>query len=54
MCLAENLKIKTYVNIKVPKSINLDYKDAGILLGNILDNAIESCKKINRKTDGLK
>ena len=54
MCLAENLKIKTYVNIKVPKSVNLDYKDAGILLGNILDNAIESCKKINMEDRWIK
>ena len=41
---AENLEIKTDVNIEVSKSVSLDYKDAGILLGNILDNAIEACE----------
>ena len=51
---AENLEIKTDVNIKVPKSVSLDYKDAGILLGNILDNAIEACEKINKKERWIK
>ena len=41
---AENLDIKTDVNIKESKNVSLDYKDAGILLGNILDNAIEACE----------
>lgn len=46
---AENLEIKTDVNIEVSKSVSLDYKDAGILLGNILDNAIEACER--KKTE---
>lgn len=45
---AEKLEIQTDVNIKLSKSVSLDYKDAGILLGNILDNAIEACAKINK------
>ena len=46
---AEKLKITTEVNVKVSKNVGLDYKDAGILLGNILDNAIEACEKVSRK-----
>lgn len=45
---AEKLNVKTEVNIKIPKSVSFDYKDAGILLGNILDNAIEACERINQ------
>ena len=51
---AKNLEIKTDVNIKVSKAIHLDYKDAGILLGNILDNAIEACEKIKKKERWIK
>lgn len=38
--------IKTNVSILVPKQLNLDYSDAGILFGNLLDNAIEACTKV--------
>mgnify|MGYP000679615135 FL=1 len=46
---AENLKIKTDVCIQVAKGVKLDYKDVGILLGNILDNAIEACKRMSKE-----
>lgn len=51
---AENLNIKTDVNIKVSRSVSLDYKDAGILLGNILDNAIEACERVNKEERWIK
>ena len=51
---AKKLEIKTDVNIKVSKAIHIDYKDAGILLGNILDNAIEACEKIKKKERWIK
>jgi sensor histidine kinase YesM len=51
---AENLGIRTNVDIKVPKTVALDYKDAGILLGNILDNAIEACERINQNRRWIK
>ena len=51
---AENLEMKTDVNIKVSKSVSLDYKDAGILLGNILDNAIEACEKMSKEDRWIK
>lgn len=51
---AENLEIKTDVSIKLSKSVSLDYKDAGILLGNILDNAIEACERIDQNRRWIK
>lgn len=51
---AENLEIKTDVNIKIPQTVSLDYKDAGILLGNILDNAIEACERVNKEERWIK
>jgi two-component system sensor histidine kinase AgrC len=39
-------KIKVSTSILVPKEMNLDYSDAGILLGNLLDNATEACEKL--------
>lgn len=44
--IAEEKKIETDVSVLVPKQMNLDYSAAGILLGNLLDNAIEACEKI--------
>ena len=46
--------IKTDVNIKVSKAVSLNYKDAGILLGNILDNAMEACEKIRKEKRWIK
>lgn len=51
---AEKLGITTDVDIKVSKAVSLDYKDAGILLGNILDNAIEACEKISKEDRWIK
>ena len=51
---AENLNIKTDVNIKVSRTVSFDYKDAGILLGNILDNAIEACEGVNKEERWIK
>jgi two-component system sensor histidine kinase AgrC len=44
--VAERKKIKVSTSILVPKEMNLDYSDAGILLGNLLDNATEACEKL--------
>lgn len=43
---AQKRHIATEVSVLVPKQMNLDYSAAGILLGNLLDNAIEACVKI--------
>ena len=51
---AENLNIKAEVDVKVPRFVSMDYKDAGILLGNILDNAMEACEKISKEDRWIK
>ena len=47
-------KIKYKINVIVPEKIYIDDADLCILLGNILDNAIESCKKINMEDRWIK
>lgn len=44
---AKSQRIDVDVSVMIPQYINLDYKDAGVLLGNLLDNAIEACCKLN-------
>lgn len=44
--LANKHSITTEVSILLPRKINMEYGDAGILLGNLLDNAIEACMKL--------
>lgn len=45
---ANELNIRTDVSVSIPQSTLLDYKDAGVLLGNIMDNAIEACEKVDK------
>lgn len=44
---AKNLDIKIDYELDLPEVINISYGDMGIIFGNILDNAIEACEKIN-------
>lgn len=46
MQLAEEANIKCNISVFVPKRINMDYGDAGILLGNLMDNCIEACQEL--------
>lgn len=46
---AEKVGIKVDVSVLIPSSINMQSSDVGILLGNLLDNAIEACEKISKK-----
>ena len=46
---AEKEKIRCKINVFIPKLINMDYGDAGILYGNLLDNSIEACKELPTK-----
>lgn len=39
-------QINFEISIRVPAKIDLDYGDAGILLGNLLDNSIESAEQV--------
>ena len=43
----ENIKVET--EIVVPKQLNIDIADFVTLLGNLLDNALEALKKVDRE-----
>lgn len=57
-CKLQNAKdngIKVDVDVIVPFNLKFDYSDIGILIGNLLDNAIEACnRKINNKEKWIK
>lgn len=42
-------KININFDINLPKSLPIEYVDLSIVLGNLLDNAIESCMKSGNK-----
>lgn len=44
--IANKKNIKMNISILIPEKINIPYSDAGILIGNLLDNAIEACEDI--------
>ena len=44
---SENIKVET--EIVVPKQLNIDIADLVTLLGNLLDNALEALKKVDRE-----
>lgn len=46
---AQVADIKIESNIFVPKYMNIDYGDMGVLFGNLLDNAIEANQGVDRK-----
>lgn len=41
---AEGIEVETH--IRIPKRMQLEYGDIGVLYGNLLDNAIEACVKV--------
>ena len=45
--LAESKGIKFLKNIQIPENLKLDAVDVSVIFGNLLDNAIEACDKIN-------
>ena len=44
--VCESMQIDTEISVLIPQRLNLEYSDVGILLGNLLDNAVEACAKI--------
>ena len=44
--IAKREKITVSTEIMIPTDFNLEYGDIGVLYGNLLDNAIEACRKI--------
>lgn len=43
---AQNRNIRLKTEISIPNNLDISFEDAVILLGNIMDNAIEACNKI--------
>jgi sensor histidine kinase regulating citrate/malate metabolism len=44
---AKSKDIKLQTNINIPDDLIVDEKDIATILGNILDNAIEACEKLD-------
>lgn len=47
--VSKGINIKT--EIYIPRNLNCDNMDMVIILGNLLDNAIEACEKVNNNKD---
>lgn len=47
--MAEEKNIECTLDIVIPKNLNISDEDAVIILGNLLDNAIEACLKLENK-----
>lgn len=45
--IARKENIRKEISIQIPKKMQLDYGDIGVLYGNLLDNAIEACRKLD-------
>ena len=44
--VAKSDKIRIDTTIRIPKQMQLEHGDIGVLYGNLLDNAIEACRKV--------
>lgn len=49
---AEGVKVDT--SIRIPKQMQLEHGDIGVLYGNLLDNAIEACRKVVKEKRFIK
>lgn len=47
--MAKTEGIRVDFQILIPKYLQIDYGDVGVLYGNLLDNAIEACRKVPEK-----
>lgn len=45
---AKSEGIETDIYVLIPKGLKLEYGDTGVLYGNLLDNAIEACQKVEK------
>lgn len=43
---AKDMDIKVKTEISIPSNIDISFEDCVILIGNIIDNAIEACNKV--------
>jgi len=53
LTVAKMLNIKVEKTIQIPSDLQLDPVDSCILFGNIMDNAIEACSRINSDTKNI-
>lgn len=51
---AKSKDINIEYKIDLPNNLNLTYGEMGILYGNLLDNAIEACEKLEMKSRNIK
>lgn len=49
--LAKSKNIKVDAKAIVPKELNMSEVDLSIIIGNLMDNAIEACMKVERESD---
>ncbi|GLB25351.1 sensor histidine kinase [Lacrimispora xylanolytica] len=47
--LSQHFYVKTEVHIRLPKILDIDKMDLTIILGNLLDNALEACIKLPKE-----
>ncbi|RKD31111.1 sensor histidine kinase [Lacrimispora algidixylanolytica] len=47
--LSQHYHVKTEVHIRLPKVLGIDKMDLTIILGNLLDNALEACMKLAKE-----
>lgn len=43
--IAKDSKIEYEIHVRVPKEININDKDLGVLVGNTIENAMEACRR---------
>lgn len=46
--------VKVDTSIRIPKQMQLEHGDIGVLYGNLLDNAIEACRKVEKEKRFIK
>ena len=54
IAVATKKNIKCSISVAIPQKLKINYGDVGILLGNLLDNAIEACEKTKESFIDLK
>ncbi len=50
---AENAEIEFFVKCQLPEETGIPNKDLTIILGNLIENAMNACKKIEDRTAGI-
>lgn len=51
---ANQVGIKVFINVMVPKKLSIHNTDVCIILGNLIDNALEACERMNEEDPSKK